>query len=51
MDLVLRQVIGRDPESAQRTKTGVDAVNRARLRGQRFHELPAAPNQRSRLVG
>src|SRR5437762_3493630 len=50
IDLVLREILIRDAKTAQRAEPGVDAVNGARLRGERFDELPAAQDQWTRLA-
>src|ERR1700743_987640 len=48
---MLRLIVAVDTKSAQRTEAGIDAVDRARLRGERFHEFAAAADQWTRLVG
>ena len=49
MDLMLGQVFCRDAKTAQRAEARVDAVDGARLGGQGFDQLAAAPNQRPRF--
>ena len=46
--LVLSQVRRIDAKRAQRAEPGVDAVNRARLGRQVFHQLAAFANQGAR---
>ena len=51
VDLMLRLVLVGDAESAQRPEPGIDAVDRARLGGERFDQFAAAPDERPRGVG
>ena len=51
IDLVLGQIRVRHPEAAQWPEAGVDAVNGAWLRGERFHQLAAALDERPGFRG
>ena len=50
VDLMLRHVLAADAKTAQRAESGIDAVDRARLRGERFHELTTAADERARFL-
>src|SRR5262245_20335064 len=51
VELVLRQFLVADAETAQWPKACVDSINRARLRGEGLHQFPAAANQGTRFRG
>ena len=51
IELMLRQFVRRDAEAAQRAEAGVDAINGAGLRGERFDEFAAAADERAGVVG
>ena len=50
VDLMLREVGVAHAKTAQRAKAGVDAVDGAWLRGEFFHELAAATDERTGVV-
>ena len=50
IELMLLLFFVGNAEAAQRPEAGVDAVNRARLRGERFDEFAAAADERARFI-
>src|SRR5580700_6647688 len=44
-------VFAGNAEAAQRAEAGVDAINRARLRGEGFDQFAAAADERTRFAG